>query len=114
MIMSHLGIKGFPTADLINAFWDFNLPWHWHHTSNDTLQNIDPTSLNLTGRTLLEFITQYYLANSTETLSINTSPNQIFGIADYAYIFIVMILAIGVLSLIIYFKKKKNDQRVLE
>ncbi|TXT63868.1 MAG: Aminopeptidase YwaD [Promethearchaeota archaeon] len=49
-----------PSADLIINFWN-NPCWPYHHTINDTLQHISNESLEITGKTVEQFIYNNYL-----------------------------------------------------
>jgi Zn-dependent M28 family amino/carboxypeptidase len=48
--------EGIPTLDLIIEFDEPNCGWPYHHTSGDTLENISPESLEITGRTVLQYV----------------------------------------------------------
>ncbi len=47
---------GIPTADLIIKFWNRNPDWPYHHTTQDNLTYISNHSLEVTGRTVEQFI----------------------------------------------------------
>ncbi|MHA1476515.1 MAG: M28 family peptidase [Promethearchaeota archaeon] len=49
-------LEGIPTLDLIIKFWDLDCGWPYHHTTEDTLEHISPESLEITGRTVLQYI----------------------------------------------------------
>ena len=50
---------GIPSADLIINFWD-NPNWPFHHTVSDNITYIDSHSLQVTGRTVEQFIYNNY------------------------------------------------------
>ncbi len=52
--------EGIPTLDLIIKFWDKNCGWPYHHTTEDSLENISQDSLEITGRTVLQFVYETY------------------------------------------------------
>src|SRR5271157_246964 len=56
---------GIPSVDLIIDFTDSSAPWHFHHTTGDTLAEISVDSLATTGRTVESFFHEYYV-NATE------------------------------------------------
>ena len=51
---------GIPSADLIINFWD-NPNWPYHHTTQDNITYISNNSLDITGRTVEQFIYNNYL-----------------------------------------------------
>ncbi len=51
---------GIPSADLIINFWN-NPSWPYHHTVNDDITSISKHSLEVTGKTIEQFIYNYYL-----------------------------------------------------
>ena len=51
---------GIPSADLIINFWD-NPNWPFHHTISDNITYIESTNLQVTGRTIEQFIYNNYL-----------------------------------------------------
>ncbi|MFX1556756.1 MAG: M28 family peptidase, partial [Promethearchaeota archaeon] len=56
---------GIPSADLIINFWQ-NPNWPYHHTIDDNLQNISNFSLEVTGRTVEQFIYNNYMDPNDE------------------------------------------------
>ena len=48
--------EGIPTLDLVIKFWDTDCGWPYHHTTEDNLENISPESLEITGRTVLQYV----------------------------------------------------------
>ncbi|MCJ7648880.1 MAG: M28 family peptidase, partial [Candidatus Lokiarchaeota archaeon] len=52
--------KGIPSADLIINFWN-NPSWSYHHTTHDDLSHISNQSLEITGKTIEQFIYNNYL-----------------------------------------------------
>ena len=54
---------GIPSADLIINFWN-NPNWPYHHTTEDNLSHISNTSLQITGRTVEQFIYNRFLIGS--------------------------------------------------
>ena len=44
------------SLDLIIKFWDLDCGWPYHHTTEDTIDNISQNSLEITGRTVLQYI----------------------------------------------------------
>ena len=52
--------KGIPSADLIINFWN-NPSWSYHHTTEDDLSHISNQSLEITGKTIEQFVFNNYL-----------------------------------------------------
>jgi len=52
--------EGIPTLDLIIKFWDINSGWPYHHTQGDNIAHISEESLQITGRTILQFVYETY------------------------------------------------------
>ena len=52
--------EGIPTLDLIIKFWDLTCGWPYHHTKADNIDNISQKSLEITGRTVLQFTYETY------------------------------------------------------
>jgi len=48
--------EGIPTLDLVIKFWDLECGWPYHHTTEDNLDNISQESLEITGRTVLQYV----------------------------------------------------------
>lgn len=98
--------KGIPTLDLIIKFWDLENGWPYHHTHQDTLENISPESLDLTGKTLLQFVYQNFnIESKTESPFFSNTSNLEL---------ILYSLGVGSLFIIggitIYYKKKKSKK----
>jgi hypothetical protein len=55
---------GIPSADLIINFWD-NPNWPYHHTTQDDINSISNSSLEITGKTVEQFIYNNYLISSS-------------------------------------------------
>ena len=99
---------GIPSADLIINFWD-NPNWPYHHTVQDDLTHISNSSLEITGRTVEQFIinnylssyNQFYDGNYPWTVDIDRSSIEILGL---------LVITIGVISIVIlviyYFKSE--------
>jgi Zn-dependent M28 family amino/carboxypeptidase len=56
---------GIPSADLIINFWN-NPNWPFHHTTQDDISNIANISLEITGKTIEQFVYNNYLNTTTE------------------------------------------------
>ena len=58
---------GIPSADLIINFWD-NSGWSHHHTTQDDIIHISNSSLDITGRTIEQFIYNNFINNQENFL----------------------------------------------
>ena len=99
--------EGIPSADLIINFWN-NPGWPYHHTTSDNITYISINSLNVTGKTVEQFIYNNYLDIQDYNYKgyypwkedINIYEIEVISIA------IMTILMIGAfLSLVYIFKK---------
>ncbi|MFX0072127.1 MAG: M28 family peptidase, partial [Candidatus Hermodarchaeota archaeon] len=61
---------GIPSADLIINFWD-NPDWPYHHTIQDDISHISNRSLEVTGKTIEQFIYNNYFVNLSDTYNGN-------------------------------------------
>ena len=85
---------GIPSADLIINFWD-NPNWPYHHTTQDNLSNIANDSLDITGKTVEQFIYNNYFNTTIEDYKTNYPW---FLDIDRTYLEIVMFLIIIIAS----------------
>ena len=61
---------GIPSADLIINFWD-NPNWPFHHTTSDDISNIANHSLEITGKTVEQFVYNNYYNTTSEIYKSN-------------------------------------------
>jgi Zn-dependent M28 family amino/carboxypeptidase len=104
--------KGVPTLDLIIKFFDKDNGWPYHHTSSDTIDFISATSLEITGRTLLHFVSTYYVpSNGTSSpptfISPPSSNPSIFDDPLVVYTLIGVVAAIIFTFIILKTNKKR-------
>ncbi|MFX1375928.1 MAG: M28 family peptidase [Promethearchaeota archaeon] len=88
---------GIPSADLIINFWD-NPNWPFHHTISDNLTYISTNSLEVSGRTVEQFIYNNYLNSSNNVYSGSYPWNEDIDIYNLE---IVTVLVITIISLTI-------------
>ncbi len=106
---------GIPVFDMIIEFWDENSGWPYHHTHDDSLENISTESLNITGRTVLKYLEDQFL--STEQDDGNSGPNgtgsdngEISSLWDelaFRYVVILFSCVAGVVFVLYVWNKKK-------
>ncbi|MFX0177881.1 MAG: M28 family peptidase, partial [Candidatus Hodarchaeota archaeon] len=104
---------GIPSADLIINFWD-NPIWSYHHTSEDNLSHLSNFSLEVTGRTVEQFIYNNYL-NSEDEYQGNYPWKGDLNLPDTnTLIIIIVIVAIIGISTIIFsiLKKYKKSSNI--
>lgn len=92
--------KGIPSVDLIINFIDG--PWEYHHTTSDSLENIDKYSLEITGRTVESFIYQYLTGDGPPNWEIQNN-----SWTDVIIISILILAVAGITLYVIYVKKFK-------
>jgi len=98
---------GIPSADLIINFWD-NPHWPYHHTIQDNLTHISNASLEITGKTVEQFVYNNYFNNTTNSYKGNHPWHENINILNLELvIFLIGILAVCVgVIVVIYFIRK--------
>ncbi len=86
-----------PSADLIINFWD-NPSWPYHHTTEDDLSHISNTSLEITGKTVEQFIYNNYIDDPDNPYRGNFPWSQDINVPNIEVIIIVIIL-VGILGI---------------
>ncbi|MEE9573022.1 MAG: M28 family peptidase, partial [Candidatus Neomarinimicrobiota bacterium] len=102
--------KGIPSADLIIDFGDKSL-WPHHHTTQDIVINTEASSLEVTGRTVEQFVYNNYF-NATSEIYKGNYPWSVD--IDWVFVetimYIIIIVAIGVILVLTWkvVKQKPN------
>lgn len=101
---------GIPTADLIINFWD-NPDWPYHHTVNDDISHISNESLEITGKTIEQFIYNNYLNGASYTYVANYPWNIDINKNEFqiVLIFIVIISVVGI-TIVVLVMLEKDDK----
>ncbi|MFX0031853.1 MAG: M28 family peptidase [Promethearchaeota archaeon] len=107
---------GIPSADLIIKFWD-NPNWPYHHTIQDDLSHISNMSLDVSGKTIEQFIYNNYLDIPSNNYKGNFPWKEDINQLDTDFIiFIIIISALIGLPLVLIFsirwlyqKKRKRN-----
>ena len=103
---------GIPSADLIINFWN-NPSWSYHHTTHDDLSHISNHSLEITGKTIEQFIYNNYLQIPSNNYEGNYPWNSDINLIDtdilMMLIIVISVIAVSTLSYGIY-KKYINKQ----
>ncbi|QEE16533.1 M28 family peptidase [Promethearchaeum syntrophicum] len=97
--------KGIPTLDLIIEFDNLNCGWPYHHTSGDTIENISEESLEITGRTALQYV--YETFDPTLGFIEKFSSKETFFSNPYVIGTGILIIGVGIAIVIksTFFKK---------
>ncbi|MFW9878224.1 MAG: M28 family peptidase [Candidatus Thorarchaeota archaeon] len=106
---------GIPSADLIINFWD-NPNWPYHHTTQDIMSHISNYSLEITGRTVEQFIYNNYLDISTGIYNGNYPWDKdidIFGI-EIIMIFLISFAIMAIVILTINIIKYNLSRKMTE
>ncbi|MFO8018145.1 MAG: M28 family peptidase [Promethearchaeia archaeon] len=87
--------EGIPAADLIINFWE-NPDWPYHHTTDDDLSHISRNSLEVTGKTVEQFIYNNYYTEKNQDYEGNYpwDIDSNFPLGDF------LILAIGITAIV--------------
>ncbi len=97
---------GIPSADLIINFWD-NPAWPYHHTTEDNLDHISNYSLEVTGKTVEQFIYNNYLETNNQFQG-NFPWNDDFNFLDSDFLTLIAIVLpiIGIASVLLIVRSR--------
>ncbi len=90
---------GIPSADLIINFWN-NPGWSYHHTIQDNITYISNSSLDVTGKTVEQFIFNNYITDPNNLYQGNFPWNKNKNVMN-TEILITIIIIIAFMSIII-------------
>lgn len=109
VIDDHLAfIEEMPIADLIINFWN-NPNWPYHHTKEDNLSHISKRSLEITGKTIEQFIYNNYLDDLNDNYQGNYPWDKDTNFPNTELINIYFSLgAISIIFPLIYLIKRKQ------
>lgn len=103
---------GIPSADLIIKFWNQPAEWPYHHTTDDDISHISNTSLEITGKTVEQFIYNNYY-DTTDQYQGNFPWGDDFNLLDSELLILLMvslpIVGIAVVVLVLRSRLKKNN-----
>ena len=103
---------GIPSADLIIKFWNQPAEWPYHHTTDDDISHISNTSLEITGKTVEQFIYNNYY-DTTDQYQGNFPWGDDFNLLDSELLILLMvslpIVGIVVVVLVLRSRLKKNN-----
>jgi hypothetical protein len=102
---------GIPSADLIIKFWNQPAEWPYHHTTDDDISHISNTSLEITGKTVEQFIYNNYY-DTNDLYQGNFPWGDDFNLLDSELLILLMIslpiVGIAVVVLVLRSRSKKN------
>jgi glutaminyl-peptide cyclotransferase len=105
---------GIPSADLIINFWD-NPMWPFHHTTQDNISHISNGSLEVTGKTVEQFIYNNYFKTSNASYQVNFPWYVDIDFPERETVVILLII-IGIASIVIlvvsYIKYEASKQKL--
>jgi hypothetical protein len=103
---------GIPSADLIIKFWNQPAEWPYHHTTGDDISHISNNSLEITGKTVEQFIYNNYY-DITDQYQGNFPWSDDFNLLDselFMLILIVLpIIGIAVVVLVLRSRLKRSN-----
>ena len=103
--------EGIPSADLIINFWN-NLGWAYHHTTQDDVSHISNSSLEITGKTIEQFIYNNYFDDPDNLYRGNYPWSQDVNLPNIEVIIIVTILvSILGIAIIMHYTTKKISEK---
>ena len=97
--------NGITTANLIIKFWDTSAGWPYHHTRQDTLDNIDVESIKSIGHTLESWIRDYFITNRYSLPETSNPSATIDGFDHFTLISLVFLF-----SLIVIIHKNRKEK----
>jgi len=111
IVDDHLAfIEDMPTADLIINFWN-NPNWPYHHTRDDNLSHISKRSLEITGKTIEQFIYNNYFDDLNNDYEGNYPWEEDISFPNIELITIfISLIAISVLFPITYIIRRKHNK----
>ncbi len=102
---------GIPSADLIIKFWNQPAEWPYHHTTGDDISHISNTSLEITGKTVEQFIyNNYYDINDQYQGNFPWSDD--FNLLDSELFMLILIILpiIGIAVVILVLRSRSNKR----
>lgn len=94
---------GIPTADLIIKFWNAPIEWPYHHTTQDDLSHISNRSLEITGKTVEQFIYNNYYDPINSEFQGNFPWREDLDLLDSDLFILIFILIAIVGTVVIFF-----------
>jgi hypothetical protein len=105
--------SGIPSADLIINFWD-NPGWPYHHTIEDDISHILNSSLEITGKTVEQFIYNNYYTDPNNNYRGNYPWSQDKNILslDLIIVIITVLAVVGITILLLVIVKQDSERKM--
>ncbi len=106
---------GIPSADLIIKFWNEPIEWPYHHTINDDISHISNNSLEITGKTVEQFIyNNYYDVNNDFQGNFPWSGDTNLLDSELFFFLIILVPIIGIAVVVLFLRSrsKKNNTKI--
>jgi len=106
---------GIPSADLIIKFWDAPIEWPYHHTINDDISHISNNSLEITGKTVEQFIyNNFYDVNNDFQGNFPWSDDTNLLDSELFLFLIILVPVIGIAVVVLFLRSrsKKNNTKI--
>jgi hypothetical protein len=110
IIDDHVAFRniGIPTADLIIKFWNRDPDWPYHHTTQDNMTYISNHSLEITGKTVEQFIYNSYFDDENNQYHGNYPWTQDQNLLSLEIVVVIsIIIALLGVSIIILISSKE-------
>ncbi len=103
---------GVPSADLIINFWN-NPGWAYHHTIQDEITYISNSSLDVTGKTVEQFLYNNYFTDPNNLYRGNFPWNEDINVMDTeTLITIIIIIAfVGIIIILFIISRSTTEKR---
>lgn len=104
---------GIPSADLIINFWN-NPGWPYHHTTQDDNSSVSNASLEVTGKTIEQFIYNNYFEDPYNTFQGNYPWNEDINVINTEILItlIIIIAFIGVVAVILIVSRGVSKKKI--
>jgi hypothetical protein len=104
---------GIPAADLIIKFWDAPVEWPYHHTASDDLSHISNQSLQITGKTVEQFIYNNYYENGNSFHGNSPWTGDSNLLEPELFFLLVIFIPIIIVTLVIFYIRLRKSNRLL-
>ena len=98
-----------PSADMIIKFWNQPAEWPYHHTTDDDISHISNNSLEITGKTVEQFIYNNYY-DITDQIQGNFPWSDDFNLLDSELFMLILIFLpiLGIVVVVLILRSRLN------